>query len=117
MSDVIKSARKSIVLIDNYVDESVLMLLSKRTKGVSATIYMSKISTQFQLDVEKYNAQYDCVDVKLFSKSHDRFLMIDNEIVYHIGASLKDLGKKWFAFSKMEMDAAEILVRLEELYI
>ncbi|MEI8086053.1 MAG: RhuM family protein [Paludibacter sp.] len=111
-SDLVKSAKKSIVLIDNYINESVLMLLSKRTKGVNITIFTSKISTQFQLDIDKYNAQYERIGVFIFTKSHDRFLIIDNEIVYHIGASLKDLGKKWFAFSKMEMDAQEIITRI-----
>jgi len=112
-ADIVKSAKKSIVLIDNYVDESVLMLLSKRTKGVNATIYTSKISAQFQLDINKYHLQYEQIEVKLFSKSHDRFLVIDNRVVYHIGASLKDLGKKWFAFSKMEMDAKEMIKKMQ----
>jgi len=111
-ADVVKSAKKSIVLIDNYVDESVLMLLSKRTKGVNTTIYTTKISTQFQLDIDKYNTQYELIDIIVFSKSHDRFLIIDNEIVYHIGASLKDLGKKWFAFSKMGLDAKELIEKI-----
>jgi len=109
----VKSAKKSIVLIDNYVDESVLMLLSKRTKGVNATIYTSKISAQFQLDINKYHLQYEQIEVKMFSKSHDRFLVIDNRVVYHIGASLKDLGKKWFAFSKMEMDGKEMIEKIQ----
>lgn len=117
VSDIVKSAKLSIVLIDNYIDESVLLLQSKRLKGVSAIIYTSKMSQQLNLDLEKFNAQYPPIQVKLFSKSHDRFLIVDNETVYHIGASLKDLGKKWFAFSKMEMDANEIITRLEELYI
>lgn len=111
-ADVVRSAKKSIVLIDNYVDESVLMLLSKRTKGVNTTIYTSKISTQFQIDIDKYNTQYELIDIIVFSKSHDRFLIIDNEIVYHIGASLKDLGKKWFAFSKMGLDAKELIEKI-----
>jgi len=112
-ADIVKSAKKSIVLIDNYVDESVLMLLSKRSKRVNATIYTSKISAQFQLDIDKYHLQYEQIEVKLFSKSHDRFLVIDNRVVYHIGASLKDLGKKWFAFSKMEMDAKEMIKKMQ----
>jgi hypothetical protein len=112
-ADIVKSAKKSIVLIDNYVDESLLMLLSKRAKGVNTTIYTSKISSQFQLDIDKYHLQYELIDVKVFSKSHDRFLIIDNKVVYHIGASLKDLGKKWFAFSKMEMNAKELIERMQ----
>jgi hypothetical protein len=111
-ADLVKSAKKTIVLIDNYIDESVLLLLSKRDKGVKAIIYTSKISKELQLDIEKYNAQYEPVEVKVFSKSHDRFLIIDNEVVYHIGASLKDLAKKWFAFSKIELDANEMIKKL-----
>ncbi|MDR1097737.1 MAG: virulence RhuM family protein [Tannerella sp.] len=107
-SDLIKSARKSVILIDNYVDESVLILLSKREKKVNATIYTAQISSQLQLDLQKHNAQYPPVDVKIFNRSHDRFLFIDDR-VYHIGASLKDLGKKWFAFSKMGLDANLLL--------
>ena len=117
VSDIVKSAKSSIVLIDNYIDESVLLLLSKRVDDVNATILTYKRTNQFQLDLDKYNAQYKPIEVKEFTKSHDRFLIIDNEIVYHIGASLKDLGKKWFTFSKMEMDAKEIISRLEELNI
>lgn len=98
-----KSAKQSIVLIDNYVDESVLLLLSKRTTGVKATIFTSKISNELKLDLKKFNAQY---------KSHDRFLIIDDETVYHIGASLKDLAKKWFAFSKIQLDANDMIVKI-----
>ncbi|MCL2027849.1 MAG: virulence RhuM family protein [Bacteroidales bacterium] len=100
VSDLIKSAKKSIVLIDNYVDESALLLLSKRKAGVKATLYTTTISPQLQLDLQRHNAQYPPVTVHLFDRSHDRFLLIDND-TYHIGASLKDLGKKWFAFSKI----------------
>jgi hypothetical protein len=107
-SGLIKSAQKSIVLIDNYVDESVLLLLSKRGKGVDATIYTASILPQFQLDLHKHNAQYPAISVKTFTRSHDRFIFIDDD-VYHIGASLKDLGKKLFAFSKMEIKANEFL--------
>ena len=102
VSDLIKSAKNSIILIDNYVDETVLLLLSKRQKGVSATIYTQSISAQLKLDLKKHNAQYPPVTIKLFNRSHDRFLFIDSD-TYHIGASLKDLGKKWFAFSKMNV--------------
>ncbi|NDP19634.1 MAG: virulence RhuM family protein [Paludibacter sp.] len=111
-TDLVKSAKQSIVLIDNYVDESVLLLLSKRTKGVKTTIFSSTNSKQFHLDLEKYNAQYEPIEVILFTKSHDRFLIIDNETVYHIGASLKDLAKKWFAFSKIELNANEMIIKI-----
>lgn len=111
-ADLVKSARRSIVLIDNYIDETVLLLLSKREKGVSAVIYTAKISNQLQLDVAKFNAQYDPIEIKVFTKSHDRFLIIDAESVYHIGASLKDLSKKWFAFSKIGLNATEIIHKI-----
>ncbi len=111
-SDLIKSANKSIVLIDNYVDESVLTLLSKRGENVSATIYTTSISKQLALDLKRFNAQYPAIEVVTFTKSHDRFLIIDDSTVYHIGASLKDLGKKWFAFSKIKLDAKEIITKL-----
>ena len=102
VSDLIKSAKKRIVLIDNYVDETVLTLLDKRENYVSAVIYTQQISRQFQLDIDRHNAQYAPIDVETFRLSHDRFLCIDDN-VYHIGASIKDLGKKWFGFSKMEI--------------
>ena len=108
VADLIKSARKSVTLIDNYVDESVLLLLSKRETGVDATIYTTQITPQLQLDLQRHNAQYPPVSVQIFTRSHDRFLFIDED-VYHIGASLKDLGKKWFAFSKMALDANMLL--------
>ncbi|MCL2289338.1 MAG: virulence RhuM family protein [Bacteroidetes bacterium] len=108
ISDLIKSAKKSIILIDNYIDNSILLLLSKRAKSVNATIYTSTISSQLQLDLQKHNAQYTPITIKTFTRSHDRFLFID-ENVYHIGASLKDLGKRWFAFSKMELEAKMLL--------
>ena len=113
-ADLVKSAKKSIVLIDNYIDDSVLHLLAKRNKGVEVKIFTSKISPELKKDIEKFNAQYEPVEVKIFSKSHDRFLIIDNETVYHIGASLKDLAKKWFAFSKIELDATELIDKLEK---
>ena len=102
VSDLIKSAKKRIVLIDNYVDETVLTLLDKRDNNVSAIIYTQQISRQFQLDIDRHNAQYAPIYVETFRLSHDRFLCIDDD-VYHIGASIKDLGKKWFGFSKMEI--------------
>ena len=112
VSDLVKSAKKSIVLIDNYVDETVLLLLSKRIDTVKATIYTEKITPQFQLDIKKHNAQYEPVGVEIENKSHDRFLIIDENQVYHLGASVKDLGKKWFAFSRLHIDANSILSRL-----
>ncbi|MFA6187756.1 MAG: ORF6N domain-containing protein [Sulfuricurvum sp.] len=113
VSDLIKSANKSIVLIDNYIDESVLTLLSKRDAKVKATIYTKNITKQLELDLQKYNAQYPKIELKKFDSSHDRFLLIDAKEMYHIGASLKDLGKKWFAFSKFDMGALSILEKLE----
>jgi hypothetical protein len=112
VSDLVKSAQKTIVLIDNYVDETVLVLLSKRKPNVKATVYTEKITPQFQQDINKYNAQYEPVNVVIEKKSHDRFLIIDETQVYHIGASIKDLGKRWFAFSKLHIDAATILSKL-----
>ena len=112
VSDLVKSATHSLVLIDNYVDESVLNLLGKRNSNASATIYTQKISNQLRLDIEKYNQQYPVIELKEFKQSHDRFLIIDNTDVYHFGASLKDLGKKWFAFSKFDKQAVEMLGKL-----
>jgi len=108
VSDLIRSAKKSIVLFDNYVDDTVLTMLDKRKPKVSATIYTQKVKQQFSLDLEKHNAQYQPIDVKQYDKVHDRYLCIDNT-VYHIGASLKDLGKRWFSFNKMEMTTKELL--------
>jgi hypothetical protein len=115
VSGLVKSAKKSIVLIDNYIDESVLILLSKRKVQVKATIYTAAISTQLKLDIKKFNAQYPTIEVKKFNKSHDRFLILDEKEVYHIGASLKDLGEKWFAFSKIALDAKEMIERLDSI--
>ena len=109
VSDLIKSAKKRIVLIDNYVDETVLTLLDKRDNNVSAIIYTQLISRQFQLDIDRHNAQYAPIDVETFRLSHDRFLCIDDD-VYHIGASIKDLGKKWFAFSKLDILSPDMLI-------
>jgi hypothetical protein len=108
VSDLIKSAKKSIVLIDNYINDSVLTLLLKREFGVDAMIYTKKISEQLQLDITRHNAQYPPITIEAKQNIHDRFLLIDNNL-YHIGASLKDLGKKLFAFSKMEISASELL--------
>lgn len=107
-SDLIKSARQSLVLIDNYVDESVLLMLSKRQPGVTATIYTQRITPQFRLDLDRHNDQYPPVDVRTCKFSHDRFLIVDETDVYHIGASLKDLGKKMFAISKLDIPATVI---------
>lgn len=112
VSDLIKSAKESIILIDNYVDESVLSILSKRNKNVSAMIYTSNLTKHLKLDLKKHNEQYPIIEIKAFNKSHDRFIIIDNESVYHIGASLKDLGKKWFAFSKIELDPNDLILKL-----
>ena len=113
VADIIKSAKKSIILIDNYMDETVLMILSKRHTKVSAIIYTKTITKQMELDLKKHNAQYPPIEVKTFQKSHDRFLIIDEKTVYHIGASLKDLGKKWFAFSKINLNAPELIDKLK----
>ncbi len=115
--NLIRSAKKSLILIDNYIDESVLTLLSKRSKGVSATIYTKSISKQLDLDIKKHNEQYPNIVVKNFDNTHDRFLVIDEKEIYHIGASLKDLGKKWFAFSKLELETLEILKKLETFMV
>lgn len=115
VSDIIRSANKSIQLIDNYVDDSVLLLLAKRKNGVQATIYSKSISKILELDSVKHNAQYDPIDFKKFELAHDRFLIIDENVIYHIGASLKDLGKKWFAFSIIKKDALSIFDRLSHL--
>jgi len=112
VSNLIKSAHRPIVLIDNYLDESVLMLLSKRNPGVKASIFTGNITKQLETDLKKHHQQYPRIELKRFSKSHDRFLIIDQKDVYHIGASLKDLGKKWFAFSKIELDPSEIINKL-----
>ena len=114
VSDLIKSARESILLIDNYLDESVLTLLSKRRKNVQAKIFTKTMSAQFKLDLKKFNDQYPAIEVKIFTGSHDRFLILDQKTVYHIGASLKDLGKKWFAFSKINLDSKILISKLPD---
>ena len=114
VSDLMRKAKRSIVLIDNYVDDTVLTLLDKRENGVTATIYTQRISNQFQLDVDRHNAQYPPIEIKQFNKAHDRFLLIDDE-VYHIGASIKDLGKKWFGFTLMrDITATELINKIKE---
>ena len=111
VADLIKSAQESIVLIDNYVDESVLTLFSKNPT-IEVTIYTKSISKQLKLDLKKYNAQHKPISIKTFKESHDRFLILDGKEVYHFGASLKDLGKKWFAFSRFELEVLGMLGRL-----
>ncbi|OQA96304.1 MAG: hypothetical protein BWY22_01788 [Bacteroidetes bacterium ADurb.Bin217] len=112
VADIIRLAHTSIILIDNYIDDTILTLLAKRKEKVQATIFTQQISKQLQLDIEKHNIQYPKIEVKTYTQSHDRFLILDSHTVYHIGASLKDLGKKWFAFSKLEIDAEIILSKL-----
>ena len=107
-TDLIRTARKSILLIDNYVDDSVLLMLSKRDKGVKATIYTHTISNQLNLDIQKHNSQYPRIEIKTYKQCHDRFLIVDDTDIYHIGASLKDLGKKMFAFSKLDIPSETI---------
>jgi len=110
-SKIIRSAKQSIVLIDNYIDESTLTHLSKKKKGVKVLLMINNISNQLSLDVQRANSQYGDFDIKQFAKSHDRFLIIDSgKEIYHIGASLKDLGKKWFAFSKMSKELVSSIV-------
>jgi hypothetical protein len=113
VSKLIRKAQTSVVLIDNYVDDSVLTMLSKRKKGASAKIYCKRITKQLRLDLEKHNEQYPTVKIVPFNAAHDRFLILDENTVYHIGASLKDLGKKWFAFSKIEKDALKLIDQLK----
>jgi len=115
VADIIKKAKTDIVLIDNYVDETVLTLLAKRPKNVNATIYTKTISKQLQLDLAKHNSQYNPIKLKTFTNSHDRFLIIDQKELYHLGASLKDLGKKWFAFSRMDSLVNQVLDQLKNV--
>jgi len=115
VSDLIRKAEKSIILLDNYIDDSVLTLLAKRQEGVKCTICTKSISKQLKLDLDKFNSQYPPIDLFQFEKSHDRFLILDKKGIYHIGASIKDLGKKWFAFSKMEAENLSIMENLKVL--
>ena len=110
-TNLIKSAKNSLILIDNYIDENTLLMLSKRTTGVDATIYTQRITPQLQLDLTRHNNQYPPINIRTYRQAHDRFLIIDQSDIYHIGASLKDLGKKLFAFSKMDIPAS-ILTKL-----
>jgi len=114
IADIIRTAKKSIILIDNYIDDTVFMQLTKRDKGVEAVIYTKALSKITKQDLQKHNAQYPKIEVKKLTTAHDRFMIIDRKTVYHFGASLKDAGKKWFAFSKLQMDAMDILEKLKE---
>lgn len=112
VSELIRTANQSIILIDNYIDESVLIMFTKRKPNVDVFIYTSTISKDIQLDIKKLNAQYPNITLKQYKKSHDRFIIIDHKKIFHIGASLKDLGKKWFAFSILNIEVNDILKRL-----
>jgi hypothetical protein len=113
VSNLIRNAKKSIILIDNYIDDSVLTMLAKKNKDVNVIIYTKNITRIIELDLIKFNLQYPFVQIKQFTNSHDRFMIIDDEDVYHFGASLKDLGKKWFAFSKFDKEVFRILDKLK----
>ena len=109
--DLIRSAKKQIILSDNYIDDSVLTMLDKRNAGVDVRILTKSISPQLQLDIDKHDSQYSTIKVEIFTDSHDRFLCID-DTVYHLGASLKDLGKKWFAFNRMEISTESLMKKI-----
>ena len=112
VADLVRKAKRTIILIDNYVDDTVLSLLDKRQEGVEAIVYTKSVSEKLQLDIKRHNEQYTPIEVQQFNKAHDRFLLIDDE-VYHIGASIKDLGKKWFAFTLMhDIKAAELIKKI-----
>lgn len=115
VNDLLRSAQKSIVLIDNYIDDSVLLQLAKRSQNVSATVLTKSITPGLKQDLKKHNSQYPPISIKVFPYSHDRFLILDGETVYHLGASLKDLGKRWFAFSRMEKESLAFMVRVQEV--
>jgi phage regulator Rha-like protein len=115
VSDLFRSAKKSVIIIDNYIDDTVLIHLMKVSKNVKVKIFTKSISKELRLDLEKYRKEHFSIDVKVFKKAHDRFIIIDDKEVYHIGASLKDLGKKLFGFSKMDKSALDILNKIEEI--
>jgi len=117
VSGLIRKAKKSIMLIDNYIDETVLDLFTKKKKNVKITIFTNRITKAITLDVEKFNSQYSSIELKRFTKAHDRFLIIDEKNVYHFGASLKDLGKKWFAFSKFDKETFYLLENLKKVTV
>ena len=112
-SELIAKARKSLILIDNYIDETTLIQLSKRNQKVSCTIYTERITEQLKLDIEKHNAQYSPIEIRILKNAHDRFIILDDKELYHLGASLKDLGKRWFAFSRMDSLTNQILSQLK----
>ena len=114
LSDLFKKAKKSITIIDNYIDKTVLVHLGEKNKSVKVIIYTKQVTLQLKLNENKFNEQYGNLTIKEFKDSHDRFIIIDDEEIYHFGASLKDLGKKWFAFSKMDIGAVEMLGKLKE---
>jgi hypothetical protein len=115
VTDLIKSAKQSIILIDNYLDESVLLMLTKRQSNVTVELYGKNTNQQFALDLQKHNQQYPSIEYYPFADAHDRFIIIDNQDIYHLGASLKDLGKKWFAFSKMQKETLRIMEKLDQV--
>ena len=114
VADLIRKAQESIIIIDNYIDESVLLMLGKKQKGVEVVIYSSTLTKETKLDIKKYRSQYPDIQINQYSKSHDRFIIIDRKTIYHLGASLKDLGKKWFAFSILNFEVQDILNKLED---
>ncbi|MEA3392011.1 MAG: ORF6N domain-containing protein [Candidatus Marinimicrobia bacterium] len=116
VSDLIRQANKSMIIIDNYIDDSILTLLSKKKKNVKCIIYTNHISDKMRLDIKKFNEQYPNFEIKYFNKAHDRFIIIDQHKIYHIGASLKDLGKKWFAFSEMNRNSVLIMKVINALH-
>ena len=113
IADIVRSAKEEIILIDNYVDDTIFKQLTKRNKGVKAVIYTKPLSNIVKQDLQKHNEQYPEIEIRKLSTAHDRFIIIDKKTVYHFGASLKDAGKKWFVFSKLEMDANGILEKLK----
>lgn len=112
VSKLIRSAKREIILIDNFIDETVLLLLTKRKPRVAVTLYCKNINSDLSLDLKKHNSQYPSIEIKELNYSHDRFLIIDNKFIYHFGASIKDLGKKWCAVSKLEINTLKLLQRL-----
>lgn len=117
VNDLVRVAKHSIVLVDNYIDDTVLLQLAKRSEGVTATVLTKNLTPNLEQDLSRHNSQYPPIGIKVFSHSHDRFLILDGEIVYHLGASLKDLGKKWFAFSRMDKDSLAIMERIREVLV
>ena len=113
IADIVRTAKKSIIVIDNYIDDTVFKQLAKRNKNVKATIYTKALDKIIKQDLQKHNTQYPKIELKKLTTAHDRFMIIDSKTVYHFGASLKDAGKKWFAFSKLEIDAKDILEKLK----